>query len=85
LVKAEDRIKKLTQENQQLVDRWLQKVSEEAEKMNVANQLYESMVEKNKQHEVQKKIEDEIKKQQLASAINDDIGILAKMEAYVYQ
>ena len=74
IVKTEDRVKKLTSENQTLVDRWLKKVkiilkifpensfvqvTEDAEKMNEANALYASMVDMNKQLEMKKKMEED--------------------------
>ncbi|KAI8987983.1 WD40-repeat-containing domain protein [Mycotypha africana] len=41
----EDKIKRLTTENEQLVQRWINKMNEEAEKMNEATQFYESALE----------------------------------------
>ncbi len=47
----EQRNLKLEEENQQLVERWLRKMAEEAEKMNTANEFYTQMVEA--QHKVE--------------------------------
>ncbi|KAG9292434.1 hypothetical protein G9A89_015304 [Geosiphon pyriformis] len=44
LVKTEERFKDLEKENGQLLQRWLRKMNDEAEKMNTANQFYESAV-----------------------------------------
>jgi len=57
-----------------LVDRWLKKVSEEAEKMNEVNTLYDKLIEANKQLELQKKCDEDIRQQQaLAISMNDSI------------
>ncbi|KAI7902474.1 WD40-repeat-containing domain protein [Cokeromyces recurvatus] len=42
---TEEKNKKLTAENQQLVERWINKMNEEAEKMNEATQFYETVLE----------------------------------------
>lgn len=39
---TEEKSKKLILENKQLVDRWISKMNEEAEKMNEATQFYET-------------------------------------------
>ena len=41
LVQTEEKIKDLERENGQLLQRWLKKMNEEAEKMNEANKFYE--------------------------------------------
>jgi autophagy-related protein 16 len=41
LVKTEERMKDLEKENGQLLQRWLKKMNEEAEKMNEANKFLE--------------------------------------------
>ncbi|CAB4380336.1 unnamed protein product [Rhizophagus irregularis] len=43
--KIDERMKDLERENGQLLQRWLKKMNEEAEKMNEANQFYESALE----------------------------------------
>jgi hypothetical protein len=81
-VKTEDRVKKLSVENQQLVDRWLKKVNEEAEKMNEVNVLYEKLMEANRLLELHKRSEEELRQQQaIAMSMNDDI--LSRMESYL--
>ena len=42
--KIDERMKDLERENGQLLQRWLRKMNEEAEKMNEANQFYERFV-----------------------------------------
>lgn len=42
--KIDERMKDLERENGQLLQRWLKKMNEEAEKMNEANQFYERFV-----------------------------------------
>ncbi|KAI9471001.1 MAG: WD40-repeat-containing domain protein [Benjaminiella poitrasii] len=42
MLTTEEKNKKLTVENQQLLDRWINKMNEEAEKMNEATQFYET-------------------------------------------
>jgi autophagy-related protein 16 len=42
IVTTEERNKKLTDENAQLLQRWMDKMNEEAQKMNEATQFYES-------------------------------------------
>jgi siroheme synthase (precorrin-2 oxidase/ferrochelatase) len=64
MVKNEDRVRKLTMENQTLLDRWLKKAAEDAEKMNEANALYESVMEQAKFLEHKKKQDDELAKSQ---------------------
>ncbi len=41
LSRAEERIRDLENENRELVERWLRKMNEEADKLNQANQSYE--------------------------------------------
>jgi autophagy-related protein 16 len=41
MVTTEDKIKRLGQENDELLKRWMNKMNEEAEKMNEATQFYE--------------------------------------------
>ncbi|KAI8647022.1 WD40-repeat-containing domain protein [Parasitella parasitica] len=45
MVTTEDKIKKLRKENDQLLERWMNKMNEEAEKMNEATQFYETALE----------------------------------------
>ncbi|KAG0180011.1 hypothetical protein DFQ29_001385 [Apophysomyces sp. BC1021] len=45
IVTTEERSKKLQKENAQLLQRWLDKMNQEAEKMNEATQFYESFLE----------------------------------------
>lgn len=52
-MKTEERVKALTEENNHLVNRWLQKMNEEAKKMNEANDWYEQMVAHSKQHDLE--------------------------------
>ena len=42
MVTTEDKIKILRKENEQLLQRWMNKMNEEAEKMNEATQFYET-------------------------------------------
>jgi autophagy-related protein 16 len=42
MVTTEDKIKILRKENEQLLQRWINKMNEEAEKMNEATQFYET-------------------------------------------
>jgi autophagy-related protein 16 len=44
--KIDERMKDLERENGQLLQRWLKKMNEEAEKMNEANQFYERFVQR---------------------------------------
>jgi autophagy-related protein 16 len=48
LDKKDETMKRVEEENRVLVERWLRKVNEEATKVNSANQMYESMMEKAK-------------------------------------
>jgi autophagy-related protein 16 len=41
ILTTEEKSKKLTAENAQLLERWMSKMNEEAEKMNEATQFYE--------------------------------------------
>lgn len=83
-MKTEDRHKKLQEENQHLVDRWLRKMNEEAEKMNEVNAMYKEIMQASKQIELQRKIDDDVRKQSIASAINDSINTpsSSKLELY---
>lgn len=42
MVTTDDKIKILRKENEQLLQRWMSKMNEEAEKMNEATQFYET-------------------------------------------
>lgn len=42
MVTTEDKINILRKENEQLLERWINKMNEEAEKMNEATQFYET-------------------------------------------
>lgn len=44
MVTTEERDKKLVEENTQLLERWMNKMNEEAEKMNEATMFYETYV-----------------------------------------
>eukprot|EP01135_Chromosphaera_perkinsii_P009544 Nk52_evm1s1803 gene=Nk52_evmTU1s1803 len=48
LVKTTEKCEDLKRENEGLLERWLRKMNEEAQKMNKANEFYESVVEKQK-------------------------------------
>ena len=55
-MRLEDRNKAVEKENEQLVERWMKKISEEATKMNEANVFYEQMVQAN-QKQARKSLE----------------------------
>eukprot|EP01101_Sappina_pedata_P003821 TRINITY_DN1543_c0_g1_i2.p1 TRINITY_DN1543_c0_g1~~TRINITY_DN1543_c0_g1_i2.p1 ORF type:complete len:555 (+),score=182.82 TRINITY_DN1543_c0_g1_i2:181-1665(+) len=55
LLNAEEKIKKLGTENDQLVQRWIQKKIEEADKMNEANVFYSSILTMQKAAEIEKR------------------------------
>eukprot|EP01104_Vermistella_antarctica_P010853 TRINITY_DN2938_c0_g1_i1.p1 TRINITY_DN2938_c0_g1~~TRINITY_DN2938_c0_g1_i1.p1 ORF type:complete len:547 (+),score=107.35 TRINITY_DN2938_c0_g1_i1:163-1803(+) len=55
--KTEERARQLEAENGQLVQRWMNKMMEEAEKMNEANEFYNTMLEDSKKQELLKNAE----------------------------
>ncbi len=55
MVRSEAKTKKLEQENAELVNRWLQKMNQEAERMNDANLFIESVRQQNQRSAIEKK------------------------------
>lgn len=73
----------MTQENTDLINRWVQKVNEEAEKLNEANAFYLKMLEEQRKVEFEKRILEEQQKieQNLAKG-GTSASLLQDMNSY---
>eukprot|EP01119_Soliformovum_irregulare_P006508 TRINITY_DN1859_c1_g3_i4.p1 TRINITY_DN1859_c1_g3~~TRINITY_DN1859_c1_g3_i4.p1 ORF type:complete len:517 (-),score=137.73 TRINITY_DN1859_c1_g3_i4:185-1735(-) len=75
LIRSEAKIKSLEQENKGLVDRWLQKMAQEADRLNDANTFIESVMHQNQRAAFDKKVSESALLPHEKVSILDTMGI----------